>query len=264
LFYPENKEALLAKIRSFGFESGTGAAAAIVAPHGAWDISGAVAASAFMAASGRARKKDAKAVSKVALLGIVHECREEGLYLSDSDFFETPLGNLPVEKELCEELASCGTLFEINDMPHLQEHSIEVLLPLVKHCFPKASIAPILMGSPRPSLISCLAKAMRIVFEPIMEETLLVISCNLSKNGSETQARLQAEECVRLVIENKTGEFISGLFNGRVSACGGALAASLLESGLVKDKQPRIVSGPLVKTMEENGQTVYYGALSFE
>jgi AmmeMemoRadiSam system protein B len=44
-----------------------------------------------------------------------------------------PLGDLPVDRESGEELASCSTIFEINDMPHLREFSIEVLLPFAKY-----------------------------------------------------------------------------------------------------------------------------------
>ncbi|MDR3166812.1 MAG: AmmeMemoRadiSam system protein B [Treponema sp.] len=266
LFYPEEKKKLETRLRSFGLERGKGGnAAAIIAPHGAWDISGTIAGAAFSAAGGRESGENCRrALSGVVVLGTIHDPNEEGLFLSDSDFFETPLGNLPVDFELNQELASCSTLFEINDSPHLREHSIEVLLPFIRYFFPPVPIVPVLMGSARHSLISALARGLRIVLEPRMKELLLVISCNLSKNNNKTRSLLQAEECIRLLQEGESEKFISGIYSGRISACGGALAASVLESGLLSDKAVRLVSGPLLCAREEDGQIIYYGALSFE
>jgi AmmeMemoRadiSam system protein B len=266
LFYPDKKEELSARLRSFGFASADGGnAAAILAPHGAWDISGAIAGAAFSAAGGRmAERNHHKALSGIVVLGTIHEPTETGLFLSDSDYFETPLGHILVDFELNQELASCSTLFEINDIPHLREHSIEVLLPFIRYFFPAVPIIPVLMGSSRYTLISALARALRIVLEPRMEEILLVVSCNLSKNPDDARSRLQAEECIRLLREGETEKFISGIYNGRISACGAALAASLLESGLLPDKKARLVSGPLHCAQDEDGQVIYYGAISFE
>jgi AmmeMemoRadiSam system protein B len=265
LFYPDERKKLDTRLRSFGLERGKGGnAAAIIAPHGAWDISGAIAGAAFAAAGGRAEGNRRPALSGVVILGTIHKPGVEGLFLSDSDFFETPLGNIPVDFELNRELASCSTLFELNDIPHLTEHSIEVLLPFIRYSFPSVPIIPVLMGGFRHTLISALARTLRIVLEPRMEELLLVVSCNLSKDGNQSRSRVQAEECIRLLQEGDPEQFISGIYGGRISACGGAAVASVLESGLFPDKPARLVSGPLVCTREEDGQFIYYGSLSFE
>jgi AmmeMemoRadiSam system protein B len=260
LFYPEKRDEAEPQLAACmkGWEEGQ--ARVIIAPHGAWDISGRIAGAAFAAAAGTRRSPP---VSRVAVLGIIHQ-EEEGLFLSDSDFFQTPLGNIPVARIFCEELASCSTLFEINDIPHLREHSIEVLLPFIKYCFPDAAIVPVLMGNCRQRLISALARSLRIVFEPVMKDTLLVLSCNLSMNTDEERARLQAEECVRLLTEKDSTRFAGEIRNGGISACGKGPAASLLESGLVNNMRGRLVSGPLIRAKGEENKTVYYGALAYE
>jgi AmmeMemoRadiSam system protein B len=268
LFYPEEKSRMEAQLRSFGLEQAEalcgGDAAAIIAPHGAWEFSGAIAGNAFSAAAGRTpRQKDGRGVSKVVLLGTIHTRPEEQIFLSDSSFFETPLGNLPVDLELEEELASCSTLFEINDIPHLREHSLEVLLPFIKFCFPGAAIVPILMGSSRISLVSALARALNIVFDPLLDQVLFVISSNLSKNSDEDIAFIQAKECIRLLQENETEKFIAGIYDGRISACGASLIGALLESGILKSREVRLLTDPMGKAQEDGGQTVYYGGVSF-
>jgi AmmeMemoRadiSam system protein B len=223
-----------------------------------------IAGAAFSAAAGRYGAGQSVGISQVVILGTVHDKKENGIFLSESDAFQTPLGNLPVNRELCEYLLSCNTLFELNDIPHLREHSIEVLLPFIKYYFPHVSIVPILMGNSRQILISTLARALQLVFEPVIEDTLLVVSCNLSMNNNEELARIQAEDCVRLLLGKKTAEFSAGIQTGRISACGGALAASLLESGLVDRLEASFVSEALIHAKGEENKTVYYGAISYE
>ncbi|GHV60530.1 hypothetical protein AGMMS49587_02120 [Spirochaetia bacterium] len=258
MFYPGDRAEIEAQFRAWGLERLSGGnAAAIIAPHSAWGISGRLIADAFSAAGGR------NSITRVFILGPVHQGIEEGIFLSDSDFFETPLGPLPVDREMGNELASCSTLFEINDIPHLREHSIEVLLPFIKYCFPHASIVPILMGSIRPPLVSALARALEIAAAPVMEKSLCVVSCNIAMNSNEDLARTQAEECVRLLLEKETSAFSAGVAEGRISTCGGGLAASLLESGLVAKKEAQLVSKHLISAKGEEGKTVYYGALAY-
>ncbi|GHU60772.1 MEMO1 family protein [Spirochaetia bacterium] len=281
LFYPDDTAEMETQLRAFGLESGgggkagaaAGSASALIAPHGAWPLSGAVAAAAISAAAGRAKAagqgsapvwKKGDTVSLVVILGTIHQVEKPGVFFSDSHFFETPLGKLPVDLKISEALHSCSTLFEVNDIPHLQETSVEVLLPLVQFCFPGASIVPILMRGNQPRLISSLARALRIVLEPIMANTLLVISSNISSHADEQMARINAETCIHLLEENRTDEFIAGLYDGRISACGGALIASLLESGLMKGKTARLVTGPLVSAQGERGDTTCYAGIAFE
>jgi AmmeMemoRadiSam system protein B len=266
LFYPEEKEEIEVQLGALGLKSGAGGnAAAIIAPHGAWELSGAVAAAAFSAASGRARPgKSGKGISRVVILGNIHNYEEPGVFLSDSHFFETPLGRIPVEGDICESLASCSTLFQINDIPHLKESSLEVLLPMIQFCFPGVAIVPILMGGLQPRLVSALARALGLILQPLMDTALLVVSANIAIHEDEQTARFGAETCIRLLREKKNSEVIAGVYDGRISSCGGALIASLLESGLMADRSARLVSGPLITARDERGNTTCYAGIAFE
>jgi AmmeMemoRadiSam system protein B len=259
MFYPDYKAEALACMRSYGLERGRGGyAQAIIAPHGAWEISGPLTGIAFAAAAGRT---GGKSPSRVVIMGPIHDKREEGLFLSNSHSFQTPLGDIPVDEEISEAIESCSPLFEVNDIPHLREHSLEVLLPFVKYCFPRAAIVPILMGQPRAPVIAALAYALKIVIEPVLEDTLLVVSFNLAADSSKAMSRGMAEECMRLCAEKNAAAFKAAFLNGRINTCGGGLVASLLQSGLLDPM--RAISQPLLRVNGEGNTTVYYGALSF-
>jgi AmmeMemoRadiSam system protein B len=275
LFYPDNRIAIERRLESFGLKNGTGGnALAIISPHGAWDISGAIAGAVFGAAAGRTKGNFSEtAVQTVVLLGGIRESGVTGLFLSESDYFETPLGELPVDWELGSELASCSTSFVINDIPHLGEHTIEVQLPFVKHCFPGASIVPVLMGS-KPgasclALISALAQALKLIFESRLDSTLFVVSANVSsysdKNyDDEKNALSGAEACVRMLTEKRTEDFLRAVNRGEINSCGSPSAAALLESGLLENRQGKLIPGSLIKTRGEDSKTVYYSGIFFE
>ena len=282
IFYPENREILTGRLASWGLKRGLNTPSfggqVIIAPHGAWDISGNIAGAAFAAVqerkTGRGLQVNESLVDeapvhggnqasdlKVILLGPCHGYGEEGIYLSDSGFFETPLGNLSVDQKLNRELASCSTLIRINDIPHLMEHSLEVLLPFVKYCAPNVRIVPILVSGGRPALISGLSRALKVIVKKNMEESLLVISSNVSQNPNPAHAHSMADDFCSLLSDMDTGAFIAGLTAGRISACGAVLVAALLESGLLDGRHFSALS-PLTHSTEENGEIIYYGAFA--
>jgi AmmeMemoRadiSam system protein B len=203
-------------------------------------------------------------VSRVVIMGPVHDRREKGVFLSNSHSFYTPLGNLPVAIEMCEELEFYGNYFDINDIPHLGEHSLEILLPFVKYCFPHASIVPILMGQPSMEYIGDLAQALRTVVGPVLDDTLFVVSCNLSSANDKTEARLLAEETLRLFSRKDASVLSTAILEGRINACGGALVAGLFMSGLLDNMRPCFSVGNMASALGTENNTVYYGALSFE
>jgi AmmeMemoRadiSam system protein B len=262
LFYPEDRAGVLAYMKNFGLERGKGGLArAIIAPHGAWEISGSLAGAAFASAAGRTGPKSP---SRVLIMGPIHDHRYEGVFLSNSHSFQTPLGDIPVDQEVSRWLESYSPQFTVDDIPHLHEHSIEVLLPFVKYCFPHTSIIPVLMGQTQGQYISTLANALRAIFEPIIDDTLLVISFNLAMHSGEAAALDMAGEYLRLFREGHRDELCQALLGGRIASCGGELLAALLQSGLVDTAHPCLASDSLLSSWGEQERTVYYGAFSYE
>jgi len=261
LFYPEDAAGVLAFMRKIGLKRGKGGRArAIVAPHGAWEISGDLAGAAFSSAGGRTGKDFP---SRVVVMGPIHDKQAEGLFLTNSHSFSTPLGDIPVDLEIIDALESFSPLFEIDDIPHLKEHSLEVLLPFIKYCFPETSIVPILMGKPNKAVVNALASALKEVLALVMENTLLVISFNISVHHGKEEAMDMAWECFKLLGDRNCDELCKMLQSGRIVSCGGGLVTALLQSGLVDTMNPKLVSSSLQSAQGEDGRTVYYGAFSF-
>ena len=111
---------------------------AIIVPHAGYMFSGATAAFAYKAASGRK-------VKRIFLLGPSHHVGFRGAALPDTSMFATPLGELEIDKEMIAELKSYQ-MFATMPEVHRVEHSLELQLPFIKHCFKDVKIVPVVIG----------------------------------------------------------------------------------------------------------------------
>lgn len=62
--------------------------------------------------------------------------------------WRTPVGDVPVDAELGQELAALDGGFAPDTRPHMQEHDIEVLLPFLQYLRPDIRILPIVVAQP--------------------------------------------------------------------------------------------------------------------
>lgn len=114
----------------------------VIAPHAGYSYSGRAAAYAF-------GNIDPANISRVFLLGPSHHYYTPKCALTKTSVYSTPLGDLPVDLEVNEELRATGK-FELMDL-HVDEaeHSMEMHLPYlakVFHGYP-VKIVPILVGA---------------------------------------------------------------------------------------------------------------------
>ena len=98
----------------------------LVVPHAGYVYSGDVAALAYAPlVPWRGR------ITRIVLLGPVHRVAVQGLAAPTVAAFETPLGRVPLDRDA---LAGLRDLHQVvwTDVPHAQEHSLEVQLPFLQ------------------------------------------------------------------------------------------------------------------------------------
>ena len=100
--------------------------------------------------------KEAVTPDVFVIVGICHAGLERGIAVTDRDF-ETPLGIVPVNKPIIEQLRkNGGEAFFEEDIRHQHEHSIEFQLPLLQHTIGSQkpiTIVPVLCSFP-PSVLA--------------------------------------------------------------------------------------------------------------
>ncbi|KAG2149956.1 MEMO1 family [Suillus cothurnatus] len=117
---------------------------AIIAPHAGYSYSGPAAAWAYKSIS-------TAGISRVFILGPSHAFYLSGCALSKCETYETPLGNLTLDREVIEELYKTQQFEYLQPRREQGEHSIEMHLPYVykvfEGCIDNIKIVPIMVGA---------------------------------------------------------------------------------------------------------------------
>jgi MEMO1 family protein len=185
---------------------------AIIAPHAGYEFSGAVAATAYARVAQRRGE-----IERVVLVGPVHYIGTPGIATCTADAFETPLGDVLVDRESIDSLGSLSCV-RCADAAHALEHSLEVHLPFVQVALGEVTITPLLVGDATLDEVA-------LVLDALWggDETLIVVSSDLSHELSYDDARSRDAATSR-AIEQLARE---GVDEG--GACGHRPIGGLLE-----------------------------------
>lgn len=123
-----------------------GPAKAIISPHAGYQHCGSCAAHAY--------KELGPEVSRIFILGPSHHVRLNGIALSPASIYETPLGDLKIDKAIYDELHATDLFEEMTLQTDEAEHSLELQLPFIVKSMSKRTepytIVPMMVGSIRP------------------------------------------------------------------------------------------------------------------
>ncbi|MGI9344008.1 MAG: AmmeMemoRadiSam system protein B [Gammaproteobacteria bacterium] len=192
LFYSADKDALRRDVDAMldaAHATGQSVPKAIIAPHAGFRYSGPVAASAYKLLE-PARQR----IRRVLLLGPAHRVYLDGMALSSAEGFATPLGTVPLDRDLLATIAALPDVC-VSDKAHRDEHCIEVQLPFLQTVLAEFSLAPVVVGR-------CAAEPVAAVIDAAWggPETLIVISSDLSHYHPYDEARrIDAQTCSRIV-----------------------------------------------------------------
>lgn len=258
IFYPGEKAKLRGSVEELLSRCPTpeGDGFAAVAPHAGFSYAGPIIASAFRSV---ARRRP----SAVVLLGPVHRDPADGIFLPESGYFATPLGQARVSARWVEALLSLGAPFRRDDAPHLEENCIEVLLPFLQVQFPEADIVPLLTGRPTPRTVRALADGLDLTFRTSYDYILFVVSSNMSSylTGRNTEAESAALRDLVCAADGRG--ILSALERGRISSCGAAGIAAVLTLGGARLRAEPLAEGDSRGTDGDGQHAVHYASFCF-
>jgi AmmeMemoRadiSam system protein B len=196
VFYPSERETLANTVHTLLESAHARSAAsrlahvrAIVVPHGRYDRAGVAMAAAWACVVPRATS-----LQRVVLLGPAHHIRIIGLAAPFADAFATPLGTVAVDRMAIETARRLPQLF-VSDLPHDQEHSLEVQLPFLQQVAPSATIIPLIVGE-------ATTEEAAEVLEALWDDTTLaVVSADLSEYY-DAKTALRVDEHTAHAVES--------------------------------------------------------------
>jgi len=195
--------------------------AALIVPHAGYYFSGNVAASAY------ALLNPQKPYKRIFLLGPSHHEWLNGASVNgEVDYYATPLGNVPVDREVARKLIESDSVFSYQPKAHDREHCLEVQLPFLQRRFKDVPpIVPIIISTNDFSKL----KRMAEVLKPwLTDENLFVISSDFSHYPSYEDAKTVDAKTGKAIETGDVKQFIaaieanerSGIRNLATSACG--------------------------------------------
>jgi len=171
-FYPADAKALENEVRRcLGKPRDRVTAFGAIAPHAGYVYSGEVAGAVY------SRIDFAR---RVVVLCPNHTGLGASAALDPHDFWETPLGQVPVDRSLgAEFLRRCRSLQE-DSRAHTREHSLEVQLPFLQVRRPDVEIVPISIGAPSLPLCREIGQAFAEIAAASAEPIQLVASSDMN------------------------------------------------------------------------------------
>jgi len=177
----------------------------IVAPHAGYPYSGAVAGRAFSAL-------EPDFSGTFVLVGPSHRGY---LTCASAIPWETPFGIIDADTAFVAELG-----IEVDEFSHRGEHSLEVQMPFIKYRFPRARIAPVMMGDQGPRSAEDLAGKIAKARERTGREIRIVASSDFSHYVPEDVAKRDDLYAIEALKGLDIGGFYHRITERGVSACG--------------------------------------------
>lgn len=174
----------------------------LILPHAGYRFSGDIAAQGY-----KLLKKNQ--FKRVVVLCPAHRVYVQGIAVPTRwDAEATPLGNIPLDKPAIEQLLTLPGVIAATEA-HRQEHAIEVQLPFLQYQLGEFKLIPLVVGD-------CPAEYVVNVLDLLMtEDTLAIISSDLSHYLSGDIARQQDDETIRQILqfnESLTGDQACGSY----------------------------------------------------
>lgn len=242
-FYPAEPDQLSHMLDSYieaaEFVEPDGRVVGVMAPHAGYTFSGRTAATAYKHLVGSEYKT-------IVVLAPSHATFINGASVYSGDAYQTPLGEIAVDKTIAQALESAAPNIHLGEAGHeldgdRAEHSLEVQLPFLQFVLGEFQLVPIVFHDYSWSNCRQLGKALAQILDA--DSTLLVASSDLYHGQSYEECQRQDEATLHS-IENDTPEtFCYGANSGEFMACGaGPIAVLKIVADEWNAQQPRVVT----------------------
>lgn len=235
----------------------------VISPHAGIQFSGAAAACAY-------RPLQEAGVSRVLLLGPSHVAPLRGIATSGVSGYRTPLGDVPVDREVTEAL-SAHPLFQASRRAEQPEHSLEMQLPFLQCVLEEFSIVPLIVGEMHMSDYATAAAAL----QPYLDgATVVAVSSDFTHFGPRfgyTPFRGDVKQKLRELDGTAIDLITAGDFDGFLSYLDrtGATICGARPIGVLLRLLPEGARGTLLSyytsgdLLGDYSDTVSYAAIAF-
>jgi len=270
-FYPDTEGALRTQIQqSFLHPLGPGAIPTIpgtrnqnllglIVPHAGYRYSGPVAAHSYY------RLASAGIFESIIILGPNHTELGSGVSTMTEGEWSTPLGDVPIDTDLAQEIVDTSHLVDVEDEAHRNEHSIEVQLPFLQFIYPRRfKFVPICMML--QDLQTSIEVGEAIAKAAENHRAIVLASSDWTHYEPQEQAQSKDKQAIEEALQMNEKKFQEIIEERSVSACGYGPVTAMIHAAKLRGAK----SGNLLSYQTSGDVTgdksavVGYAAASFE
>jgi AmmeMemoRadiSam system protein B/AmmeMemoRadiSam system protein A len=222
-WYPGSPQQLTQEVARYldeaRVEGLNGELVALIVPHAGYMYSGQVAAHAYKLLLGQP-------FDRVLIVAPSHRAHFEGASIYNLGGFRTPLGVVPLDHQVVDELMQQPAQIAYIPQAHSQEHSLEIQLPFLQMVLKDFRMTPIVMGE--QSLANCRKLAAAIARVCQGKKVLLVASTDLSHFHPYEEAKGLDQVVIDRVAAFDPQGLDEDLRRGACEACGGGPMISVM------------------------------------
>lgn len=184
----------------------------VISPHAGYVYSGQCAAHSY-------RVLQQRSIKYAVIIAPSHRFASFKYSVGNFESYLTPLGEVTVAEEITSKLLKNGD-FCFHRTAHQSEHSLEVQLPFLQVVAPEIRLVPILIGSQLPENSEVLAKILVDEFSKKLEETVFIISTDLSHYYPAEIAEKKDQSFIDILTELDIDKMNFAYRENRLEACG--------------------------------------------
>lgn len=224
-FYSSSRDELTKEIRALAGkgEEKKEEAIGVVSPHAGYMYSGQVAAATLSSIKDR---------STYIIIGPNHTGLGEPFSMTASDSWKTPLGEIRINIPLAQNiLTRCPQVCK-DELAHIQEHSIEVQLPILQTLQKNFTIVPIVASTADIATYRKIGEGIALSIKDLdMEKDVTIIaSSDMTHYESSEDARSKDSKAIDAILNLDEGALIKRIEEFGITMCGFVPAAIMLSA----------------------------------
>lgn len=211
-FYPGAKQAWEAEVaRHLSPKTTPRKAFLAMLPHAGYMYSGSIAGQTLAEVS---------VTETVLLLGPNHTGLGKPLALWPSGRWLLPGAHLDVDETLAQHILEAAPAVQPDYQAHLQEHSLEVLLPFLWAIQPRTRIVPLAVAEPRLDVLLRTAGELAATLRRWPDPILIVVSSDMSHFITAAQAKEKDGLALQAALQLDPERLYATVRDERISMCG--------------------------------------------
>lgn len=169
---------------------------------------------------------------KIILLGPNHTGMGAAFSIMTEGSWQTPLGEVKIDTELAKAVLNQSKYLEDNSPAHINEHSLEVELPILQYFKTDFKIVPIAFLSSDVSALKKIGEEIASVIQDnkLKDSTLLVASSDMTHYEPLGQAEKKDRQAIDAILELNEDLLVQRIQQLNISMCGWAPAIVCLSA----------------------------------